>query len=98
MTNTQIVQLLKQLVPYYESVLDKLKNSNFNEYYNIVHRTGTNCGICNCALLVFNIDIYKEDWPDFVATDTPGWYKGDIIPLFEYRIAKMKELILKLSK
>lgn len=105
MTPSETLDLQKKLLAYYEEHMEALKGSDdIAEARRYLFHYQIAIGVCSCALEVFAINVYGQDWIEENCTAKSKYWDDapyecdnipDILAALQTRITILKSLISK---
>ena len=68
-------ELIDKLITHYEGVISKIRESDdCQEIGYILETSSTMCGICHCAIVQFDEDIYDDIWVKSKCPEGKGYW------------------------
>jgi hypothetical protein len=84
-------ELLEKLIPYYESVIELVKDETDLDYVKAtLDAKHVDAGICSTARLVFDENIYLEEW---VNRNKTGFFSWECPPAFAHSVSDAISLL-----
>lgn len=96
-------ELIEKLIAHYEQAIEKVSSVNkWIAIAEILELYQVQCGVCNCALRVFHVDIYDTKWVNrygFVWSSYPmhEGTKDGMLRVLNVRLTNLKTELKRIS-
>ena len=96
-------ELIEKLIAHYEQAIEKVSSVNkWIAIALILELYQVQCGVCNCASGVFNVDIYNTKWVEsygFIWSEYPMHQetKDGVLRTLNVRLTNLKTELKRIS-